>query len=227
MIEYRQEGDLNINTCHFDGTSGGTILIRNPSATPKTLIFLNNIAVSPFPLLYDIEGNWNYQDATGRSIRSLDLPKNMVNNNLAQAVFSNEFNVQALRTYNMRGIIAIARTTGTATHKIGITYEGTSVISSSSVHYSTTTNNVGLNSLSQTYGCLSTSLTTTIFVTPETSDVQEYNTITINGQFRTSTKGTFIPKLIWSAAPGGTSVIQSNSYIELIPEGSSSMISLV
>jgi hypothetical protein len=63
-------------------------------------------------------------------------------------------------------------------------------------------------------------------VTAASTSTTENITVVLKGIIKTNAGGTFTPQIQYSAAPGGAPTVLANSYIKLIPLGTSAVASI-
>lgn len=86
----------------------------------------------------------------------------------------------------------------------------------------TSTSGNTLGAVSRIYG---TGATATV-VTAASTSTTENITVVLKGIIKTNAGGTFTPQIQYSAAPGGAPTVLANSYIKLIPLGTSAVASI-
>lgn len=221
FIDFQQDGDLIITNTEFGGTNGGTVYLRTFNAVsrtdPSSLTMYNNKLLAS--AVYDVEGNWNYQDVTSALMRSILVVQNLANVATAQEIFTAPFNIQGATTYEISGNILISRTSGTTAHTIAIGYAtSTANVIITTIYYDVATSAVGYTSLSPVNRATALN-TADLTITTSNSNAVEFVTVSVKGLFRTAANGagTFNPTLTWSAAPGGAPAISVNSWMKLTP----------
>ena len=143
----------------------------------------------------------------------------------AQAVFSSPSAVSlaASTTYEFEAVYYITRTAGTTSHTTSTLFNASSALTS--IAYTadvTSATGATLTAVSRIYG----TSTTALIVTAASTSASENLVITLKGIMKTNAATTITPQFLYSAAPGGAPTVLPNSYIKLIPLGSSSMISV-
>ena len=143
----------------------------------------------------------------------------------AQQVFSTPgyVSLAASTTYEFEAVYYITRAAGTTSHTTSTLFNVSSALLN--IAYTadvTTSTGVALTAVSRIYGTAATALV----VTGASSSATENLVITLKGIMRTSAATDVTPQFQYSAAPGGAPTVLTNSYIKLIPLGTSSVISV-
>jgi hypothetical protein len=145
----------------------------------------------------------------------------------AQKVFNESANGAATlassTAYRMEGHYQI-QTSGTASHHLSILFGGTATIGS--IRYAM---NSGYNTADDSLATsvyMRSSDTTSAVVVIQTVPTATYVYILIHGIVRVTTGGTFIPQFQWSSAPGGTTTVRANSFLELTPIGDNTVTTI-
>ena len=143
----------------------------------------------------------------------------------AQAVFSSPSAVSlaASTTYEFEAVYYITRAAGTTSHTTSVLFNASSALTS--IAYTadvTTSTGVALTGVDRIYG----TSTTALVVTGASTSATENLVITLKGIMKTNAATAITPQFLYSAAPGGAPTVLPNSYIKLIPLGTSSMISV-
>lgn len=124
------------------------------------------------------------------------------------------FNLAANTKYLMRGLLLLDRTVGSTSSFLSLSFGGTAAPACSytawtwygTVYPFTTSPAVAMSSTTA-----ATALTVAITNIKRLTDIE--------GIITTTAAGTFIPRLDYSAAPGGVTTVLPGSYLELIPLG--------
>ena len=159
--------------------------------------------------------------------------RGLTQNTSPQAVFDNPasgaITLTASTTYHMEGIYVLTNSASpSAAHSISILFGlGGSLTSINYVADVTTSSgspSAGGTAVSRSHGTTATALQ----ITPAgTTTNTETVTVHIRGLVRTNSAGTFTPQIQYNTnAPGGSSVITTNSWFRLVSLGDSSMISV-
>jgi hypothetical protein len=140
-----------------------------------------------------------------------------------QAVFNASTNgaiTLAAGTYNFEGLYNITRAAGNTSHTTSLAFGGTAVLTSIGylARTSTTTGAI-LGTVSQLWIA---SAAATVVTAASTSTTENLN-IQVKGTVRVTTAGTFIPQFSYSAAPGGTPSINTNSFFKIFPLGTNAV----
>jgi hypothetical protein len=80
------------------------------------------------------------------------------------------------------------------------------------------------NSLAATNGFVGFDATT-LTVKASSSSASEQVIIRVHGIVRFSSAGTFIPRFVFSSAPGGAPTIQYGTYFRMVPVGDNAVVS--
>jgi hypothetical protein len=129
----------------------------------------------------------------------------------------------ASTTYEFEAVYYITRAAGTTSHTTSVLFNASSALTS--IAYTadvTTSTGVALTGVDRIYG----TSTTALVVTGASTSATENLVITLKGIMKTNAATTITPQFLYSAAPGGAPTVLPNSYIKLIPLGTSSMISV-
>lgn len=147
--------------------------------------------------------------------------------NTAQKVFNSPTNgaitLDAATTYLMEATYYITRALGSNSHTLSTLFAlgGTLTSITYTADTTSTASNI-LGAVSRIYGTSSTG----VVVTSASTATNENITVSIRGIVRTNGAGTFTPQIQYSAAPGGAPTILKNSYLRMIPLGTSSVASV-
>lgn len=216
IFRYEQEGDLDLHGCTFNGLTAGVVYLRNTaSGAPRDLIRYDNHYFSA--MTEDIEGNWNHQAVSPIYLREISTPTVLLDSSNAQNIFATPFTIQGDTNYHIKGTIYTTRTTGTNAHQIGILQAGTATIGTIRMTFiGTSVSAVGTSNFAN---MVSTQAAGVVQFTSGSANANEYATVVIDGEIRTSAGGggTWIPQIKWSAAPGGAPQLEAGSYIRLTP----------
>jgi hypothetical protein len=144
--------------------------------------------------------------------------------NTAQKVFDGSTNgavtLAASTTYFMEAVYYITRAAGTTSHTLSTLFAlGGSLTSIAYTADTTSTTGNVLGAVSRIYATGATGTAVTAASTSATENI----TVKISGIVRTNAAGTFTPQIQYSAAPGGAPTILANSYLKLVPVGSSTV----
>jgi hypothetical protein len=148
------------------------------------------------------------------SVYSLSANRTLTNATGAQNIFGVGFVAAASTTYYFD--MLVSQTTGTTSHTLAMSWTTTGTIASI-LYYATLVNTVAGTAETSGDGITSASAGSTIISASGTSGGR---TIKVTGIIRTGTQGTITPNLAFSAAPGGTSTNNINSYWMMTPLGS-------
>jgi hypothetical protein len=158
----------------------------------------------------------------------------LAQNTNPQAIFDNPTNgaltVTASTTYHMQAQIIISNSAApAAAHSYSLAFDlggGGSLTSIAYTVISSLSSGVPLNGSTTTRSALGTGVGA-VQVTGSSSASNEYVILSIDGMVRTNAAGTFTPQIQFNTnAPGGTSTVMENSYWQMTPLGSSSLISV-
>ena len=140
----------------------------------------------------------------------------------AQNVFGtpSSITLDASTTYMFEAVYYITRAAGTTSHTLSTLFAlgGTLTGMTYTADTTSTTGNT-LGTVSRIYG---TGASATV-VTGASTSATENITVVLRGIIRTNASGTFTPQIQYSAAPGGAPTVLANSYIKLMPLGTSGM----
>ena len=137
----------------------------------------------------------------------------------AQSAFGKAYTVQASTTYQFE--IVLYLTNGGTTHTTGFNFGGTATFTSGTIH-ATSVSSTGA----------STAPTVAFSTTPATNLVlnatstQTGFATRITGVLRINGGGTIIPQITFSAAPGATNTVNTNSFMFIRPIGTSTATSV-
>ena len=148
------------------------------------------------------------------SVYSLSASRTLTNATGAQSIFGVGFVAAANTTYYFD--MLVSQTTGTTSHTLAMSWTTTGTIGSI-LYYATLLNTVSGTAETSGDAITSASAGSTIISASGTSGGR---TIKVTGIIRTGTQGTITPNLAFSAAPGGTSTNNINSYWMITPLGS-------
>lgn len=158
-------------------------------------------------------------------LRIQDSNNTLTNNSSAQNVFSSPsaISLNASTTYMFEAVYYITRSAGTTSHTLSTLFALSGTLSSITYTAETTsTTGNTLGAVSRIYG---TGATATV-VTAANTSATENITVVLRGVIKTNSAGTLTPQIQYSAAPGGAPTVLANSYIRLIPIGSSGTVSI-
>ena len=159
------------------------------------------------------------------SIRVQDTNNTLLDSSSAQNVFSspNAITLDASTTYMFEAVYYITRAAGTTSHTLSTLFalSGTLTSMTYTADTTSTTGNT-LGAVSRIYG---TGATATV-VTGASTSATENITVVLRGVIKTNATGTLTPQIQYSAAPGGAPTVLTNSYIKLVPVGTSGMVSV-
>jgi hypothetical protein len=143
----------------------------------------------------------------------------------AQNVFSTPaaITLDASTTYMFEAVYYITRAAGTTSHTLSTLFSlGGTLTSMTYTADTTSTSGNTLGAVSRIYG---TGATATV-VTGASTSATENITVILRGIVKTNASGSFTPQIQYSAAPGGAPTVLANSYIQLVPLGTSGMVSV-
>jgi uncharacterized protein (DUF2342 family) len=143
----------------------------------------------------------------------------------AQNVFSTPaaITLDASTTYMFEAVYYITRAAGTTSHTLSTLFSlGGTLTSMTYTADTTSTTGNTLGAVSRIYG---TGATATV-VTGASTSATENITVVLRGIVKTNASGSFTPQIQYSAAPGGAPTVLANSYIQLVPLGTSGMVSV-
>ena len=148
----------------------------------------------------------------------------------AQAIFDDPTNgtitLTGSTTYAMEGMIVITNTAApSASHSYSLLfdYSGSLLSLSYNVDASVTDGSPQAAAITRSFGTSASALT----VSGSSTESNEVAVFMIRGILRTDTTGTFTPQIQFDTnAPGGTSTVAVNSYLALVPIGTSTMVSV-
>ncbi len=143
----------------------------------------------------------------------------------AQNVFSTPaaITLDASTTYMFEAVYYITRAAGTTSHTLSTLFSlGGTLTSMTYTADTTSTSGNTLGAVSRIYG---TGATATV-VTGASTSATENITVILRGIVKTNASGSFTPQIQYSAAPGGAPTVLANSYIKLVPLGTSGMVSV-
>jgi hypothetical protein len=143
----------------------------------------------------------------------------------AQQIFATNITLLANTTYEMEIIIYKIRTASTGTavaNTINLSFTGTATITS--IGYSAIMARVSIASATAPQSMTYNTSTASTVIGTTFIGLNEYQSTTIKGIVRVNAGGTFIPNMIYSAAPVTTPTsyadnLQPNTYIKLTPIG--------
>lgn len=165
---------------------------------------------------------------------SLSADYTLASSSSAQKAFNGTTNGQITLPANSGYLLEveyILTNTGTVSHTWGVLFAGTASLTAldfSARGRSGITSQLTLtadSSASQSNGSGALP-TTSLVMTAASTSATENVLISIRGTLRINAGGTFIPQVIASAAPTGTSLMKRGSYIRLTPIGSDTATSL-
>jgi hypothetical protein len=117
----------------------------------------------------------------------------------------------------------VTRSAGSTSHTLSTLFALSGTLTSMTYTADTTsTSGNTLGAVSRIYG---TGATATV-VTAASTSTTENITVVLKGIIKTNAGGTFTPQIQYSAAPGGAPTVLANSYIKLIPLGTSAAASI-
>jgi hypothetical protein len=120
----------------------------------------------------------------------------------------------------MEAVYYITRAAGTTSLTLSTLFAlGGSLTSIAYTADTTSTTGNVLGAVSRIYATGATGTAVTAASTSATENI----TVKISGIVRTNAAGTFTPQIQYSAAPGGAPTILANSYLKLVPVGSSTV----
>ena len=143
----------------------------------------------------------------------------------AQNVFSSPsaITLDASTAYMFEAVYYITRSAGTNSHTLSTLFALSGTLSSMTYTADTTsTNGNALGAVSRIYG---TGATATV-VTAASTTAAENITVVLKGIVKSNASGTFTPQIQFSSAPGGAPTVLANSYIKLVPLGTSAVASI-
>jgi hypothetical protein len=143
----------------------------------------------------------------------------------AQAVFSSPsaITLDASTAYMFEAVYYITRAAGTTSHTLSTLFAlGGTLTSMTYTADTTSTTGNALGAVSRIYG---TGATATV-VTAASTSATENITVVLRGIIKTNAGGTLTPQIQYSAAPGGAPTVLANSYIKLVPLGTSAVASI-
>lgn len=159
------------------------------------------------------------------SVRVQANNNTLADSSSAQNVFSSPaaITLDASTTYMFEAVYYITRAAGTTSHTLSTLFalSGTLTSMTYTADTTSTTGNT-LGAVSRIYG---TGATATV-VTAANTSATENITVILRGVIKTNATGTLTPQIQYSAAPGGAPTVLANSYIKLIPVGTSGMTSV-
>lgn len=143
----------------------------------------------------------------------------------AQNVFSSPaaITLDASTAYIMEAVYYITRAAGSNAHTLSTLFALSGSLTS--ITYTAETTSTAGNILGTVSRIYATAATATA-VTASNTDTNENITVVLRGIIKTNASGTFTPQIQYSAAPGGAPTVLANSYIRLIPIGTSSVASV-
>jgi len=160
-------------------------------------------------------------------------PYTLTQSTSAQQIFgspaSGGISLNASTTYMFEGLYIVSNTAApSAAHSISLQFALGGSITSISYTADVTTSSgaptAGATNITRTF---STSVGATQITPSGTTTNSELITVVVRGVVRTNAAGSFTPQIRYNtSAPGGTSIVQGNSYFKLIPIGTSSVISV-
>lgn len=125
--------------------------------------------------------------------------------------------VVAETTYLFRGVLRLSRAAGTTSHTTGISFGGTATLTA--IDYLGWAKTGDANDLAGWSGFWSTSAGTLVLKAASTS-ATEQSMFRVEGVVRINAGGTFIPRFIYSSAPGGAPTVLRGTWFHMIPVGS-------
>lgn len=143
----------------------------------------------------------------------------------AQNVFSSPsaLTLDASTAYVFEAVYYITRSAGTTSHTLSTLFALTGTLTSITYTADTTsTTGNTLGAVSRIYGTAATATA----VTAASSSATENITVVLRGIVKSNAAGTFTPQIQYSAAPGGAPTVLTNSYIKLVPLGTSAVLSV-
>lgn len=128
--------------------------------------------------------------------------------------------VNSSTTYEFEAEVIITRSAGTTSHTLGVLFAGTATFTSlrNMIDVSNPTGNT-LGAVSRIYQTSAGSVT----VTSANTSATEHICLKMSGIMRVNAGGTIIPQIQYSAAPGGTPSVQTNSFFRARPIGSNTV----
>jgi hypothetical protein len=160
-------------------------------------------------------------------------PYTLTQSTSAQQIFGSPagggISLNASTTYMFEGLYIVSNTAApSAAHSISLQFALGGSITSISYTADVTTSSgaptAGATNITRTF---STSVGATQITPSGTTTNSELITVVVRGVVRTNAAGSFTPQIRYNtSAPGGTSIVQGNSYFKLIPIGTSSVISV-
>jgi hypothetical protein len=143
----------------------------------------------------------------------------------AQNVFDTPASItlDASTAYALEAVYYITRAAGSNPHTLSTLFAlGGSLTSITYLAETTSTAGNVLGPLSR----IAVTGATATAVTASSSLTNEQITVTLRGIVRTNAAGSFTPQIQYSAAPGGAPTVLANSFLRLIPLGTSSVQSV-
>jgi hypothetical protein len=130
------------------------------------------------------------------------------------------FSASATTTYEFEALVLLA--TGTTSHNIAFGFGGTATYTSVAWFGSFLNNPVNSAGIATaTYVSTGTSATAVNLLNAGTTTAG--GALTVKGIIRVNAAGTVIPQITFSAAPGGTNQVLTNSFMKLTPVGSNTV----
>lgn len=232
-------GNLIIGNVTATGNLNGAFLNSKvrPNIGTTTLAALQftagDVLATPAAGAFEYDGVVFYSTATAsrRGLApSMAFRVQATNNTLsdsssAQAVFSSPsaITLDASTAYMFEAVYYITRAAGTTSHTLSTLFAlGGTLTSMTYTADTTSTTGNALGAVSRIYG---TGATATV-VTAASTTATENITVVLKGIVKSNAGGAFTPQIQYSAAPGGAPTVLANSYIKLVPLGTSAVASI-
>lgn len=214
-------------------TGGLTLTAGTATVAPVTMVSGTNLT-TPTAGVIEYDGKVFYATpaASNRAVNVATYYAcnaanvTLLDQTTAQAVLTaahDTITLPANTLYRLVGRFVITRAAGTTSHTASFGFATSGSISSALIIY-TISNPTG-NVLSAGSRIYATSNAATVLTAANTSATENL-VIEVNGTFRMTSAGTFIPQLSYSAAPGGAPTCLSGSYVEITPLGTDTATSV-
>lgn len=229
LIDYRQAGPLSVTNCIIGSLNTGNAIFADSQAVgaPVPLSLQGTISGDSSLWSIVVKGNWNFQQSSFKQLRSYFQVTVLADSAESQDIFPDPFTIQDETTYNVSFSLQVTRTSGTTAHTISMVFDGTANVVITEMNYITRQSNTDYDDpiaplMSSQSGAAPAILTAS------NSSANEFVSIVGKGQIRSadSGAGSWIPQLLYSAAPGGAPEIRPNSFIEIEPVGNIGVVNL-
>jgi hypothetical protein len=135
----------------------------------------------------------------------------------AFSVFGVGATISSSTVYSFEALYATSRTAGTTSHTVSLLFGGTATYNNFSYYYTRYTSTSSFSNDVSIQGGFINAATAVVITGSRTTPY--YDAVMIRGSFSCNAGGTFIPQLSYSAAPGGSTVVNPGSFVLAYPIG--------